>query len=163
MSVLLESDQQQLLPPGQQISLPIRVFDYEALKEHTCLIPRLLTSNYVCNRFTTLADQYAPLLQLHITSRYIWNGCNWQASTSIVVGLKQQVCLLHLPQTNSYVQYACHPTNGLVSTAAPDHQACMLQLHLTISHVFISCIISACTPVTVISYQHPCMLHWTSK
>ena len=41
------------------------------------------------------------------------------ANTFVVVGLCQQVCLLHLPLTHSYV-------NGLLSTIAPDYQACML-------------------------------------
>ena len=52
-----------------------------------------------------------------------------------------------------------YPNNGLVSTIAPDQHGCILQLHLTSSHVFISCILSACTSVTVSSYQHPCILH----
>ena len=51
------------------------------------------------------------------------------------------------------------PTNGLVSTIAPDPHGCILHLRMTSSHVFIRCILSACTSVTVSSYQHPCILH----
>ena len=39
------------LPQGQQTYLPLRMFDYVALDQHTCLKP----SSYVCNRFTRLA------------------------------------------------------------------------------------------------------------
>ena len=35
------------------------------------------------------------------------------ANTFVVVGLCQQVCVLHLPQTRSYVFYACTPPMGL--------------------------------------------------
>ena len=66
--------------------------------------------------------------------------------------------MLHLPQTRRYVPMLV-PTNGLVSTIAPDHHRCILQLHMASSHVFIRRILSACTSVTVSSYQHPCTLH----
>ena len=39
------------LPHGQQTHLPLRMFDYVALIQHTCLKP----SSYVCNSFTRLA------------------------------------------------------------------------------------------------------------
>ena len=39
------------LPQGQQTYLPLRMFDYVALDQHTCLKP----SSYVCNSFTRLA------------------------------------------------------------------------------------------------------------
>ena len=50
-------------------------------------------------------------------------------------------------------------TNGLVSTIAPDTHGCILHLCMTSSHVFIRHILSACTSVTVSSYQNPCILH----
>ena len=47
------------LSQGQQTYLPLRMFDYVALDQHTCLKP----SNYVCNSFTRLAAmlQYPSL------------------------------------------------------------------------------------------------------
>ena len=100
--------------------------------------------------------KHACLLELHLTSRYVWISCNLLASTSVVVGLNQQEYTCHRPKVMSLWSY---PTNGLVSTIAPDHQACMLQLHLTISHVITICLLSACMSATVSSYQHPCILH----
>ena len=52
-----------------------------------------------------------------------------------------------------------YPTNRLVSTIAPNHHGCILQLHMTSSHVLIRRTLSACTSVTVSSYQYPCILH----
>ena len=40
------------LPHGQQTYLPLCMFDYVALDQHTCLKP----SSYICNSFTRLAD-----------------------------------------------------------------------------------------------------------
>ena len=48
MSVLLSPDQ---LPSHQQTYIPLRMFDYVALDQHTCLKP----SSYICNSFTRLA------------------------------------------------------------------------------------------------------------
>ena len=42
---------QALLLQCQQSYLPLRMFDYVALGQHTCLKP----SSYICNRFTRLA------------------------------------------------------------------------------------------------------------
>ena len=42
---------QETLPQVQQIYLPLRMFDYLTLVQHTCLKP----SRYVCNSFTRLA------------------------------------------------------------------------------------------------------------
>ena len=39
------------LPQGQQTYLPLRMFDYMALDQHTCLKP----ISYVCNSFMILA------------------------------------------------------------------------------------------------------------
>ena len=117
---------------SQQTYLPLRMIDYVALDQHTCLKP----SSNVCNSFTRLAgmleypcfkrcfeptgmllavapDHLACRLQLTrpacmsvrvaSTSRYVWICCNWLTSTSVVVWLNQQVYMLHLPQTRSYV------------------------------------------------------------
>ena len=43
-----------LLPLGQQASLPLQMFVNVAQDQHTCLLPRLQTSRYVCNNFTRL-------------------------------------------------------------------------------------------------------------
>ena len=78
-------------------------------------------------------------------------------NTSVVVGLTRYICYTcFTPEVRSLCSY---PTNQLVSTIAPDHQACMLQFHLTSSLVFISCILSAFMSVTVLTYQHPCILY----
>ena len=118
------------LPQGQQTYFPLRMFDYVALDQHTCLKP----SSYVCNSFTRLADmlQYpkrcfeptgmfvavAPdhlarrlqtistsILSVRVasTSKYVWISCKWLTNTSVVVWLNQQVYMLHLPQTRRYV------------------------------------------------------------
>ena len=116
---------------GQQTYLPLRMFDYVALDQHTCL----KSSSYVCNNFTRLAcmlqclyfkrcfeqtgmfvavapDHLTSQLQLNSTSmyvsvvsasRYVWFSCNWLTSTSVVVWPNQQVYMLHLPQIRSYV------------------------------------------------------------
>ena len=83
------------LPQGQQTYLPLRMFDYVALDQHTCLKP----SSYVCNSFTRLAG----MLQYPCFKR-------WFVPTSMFVAvapdhlsrrlqLNQHACLLelHLP------------------------------------------------------------------
>ena len=100
---------QPLLPLGQQTSLP-----FQCLIKHTCLKPRLQPSSYICNSFTRLSGELcseaagmfvtdapghlAHRIQACISVRF--------ANTFVVVGLCQQVCLLHLPQTRRYVFYA---------------------------------------------------------
>ena len=90
----------------------------------------------------------------------------------------QQICLNQLQLTNKHIcscvaepagiyvtldmadmSLCSYSTNWLVSTIAPDPHGCILQLHMTSSHAFIRHILSACTSVTVSSYQHPCILH----
>ena len=124
------ADQASLLQ-GQQTYLPLHMFDYVALDQHTCL----KSSNYFCNSFMRLAgmlqclyfkrcfeqtgmfvavspDHLTLQLQLNSTSmsvsvastiRYVWISGNWLTSTSVVVWPNQQVYMLHLPQTRSYV------------------------------------------------------------
>ena len=157
----------------QQTYLPLRMFNNVAQDQHTCLIPSSFflwqlneTSRPIAvpmffklssqpeGMFVTVAIkllQYACLLDLHLTSRYAWISCSCLASTSIVVGLKQQVYILRLPQIRSY---ACTQPIG-----APGHQACMLQLYPTSSHVFLSWILSAYMSFTVSSSQHSCIWH----
>ena len=78
------------MPQAQQTYLPLRMFDYVALDQHTCLKP----SSYVCNSFTRLAgmlqypcfkrcfepigmfvavasDNHARRLQLNSTSMHV--------------------------------------------------------------------------------------------
>ena len=60
---------------GQQTYLPLHMFDYVALDQHTC--PK--RSNYVCNSFTCCStnvlnaalNQQACLLQLHPTTWHV--------------------------------------------------------------------------------------------
>ena len=47
----LQPPDQASLLQGQQTYLPLRMFDYAAMNQHTCLKP----SSYVCNSFTRLA------------------------------------------------------------------------------------------------------------
>ena len=140
---------------------------YVALDQHTCLKPR----SYICNSFTRQAGilQYPYFkrcfepacmsVRVASTSIYVWISCIWLTSTSVVVWLNQQVCMLHLPQTRSYVcmllpnlrpgKRNCTRPSCMYFTVAPDSS----------SHVFISCILSACMSVTVSSYQDPCIFH----
>ena len=125
---------QPLLPQGLKTSLP-----FPCLIEHTCLKPRLQPSSYICNSFTRLSG----LLQYHVfklcsetAGMFVTDAPGYLAhriqacisvrfaNTFVVVGLCQQVCLLHLPQTRSYVFYACTRQMG-----------CLAQLHQTIRHV----------------------------
>ena len=50
-STFSRPDAQASLPQGEQTYLPLRIFDYVALDQHTCLEP----SSYVCNSFMRLA------------------------------------------------------------------------------------------------------------
>ena len=117
--------------------------------------------------------QHACLLELHLTSRYVWISCNSLARTSVDGGggwtsrdicyicLNQQVYLLPLPQARSYVpmlvpnqragKHNCTRPSGMYVTVAPGKQPCLYNL-LTIS-------MQCCMSVTVSFYQHPCILH----
>ena len=125
----------------------------------------LSTSRHVCyscirppsTSVTIKILQHACLLELHIISRYQFL-C--PASTSVVVGLNQQVYMLHLPQTRIYVpilvpnQRACKHNFTILTgiymyvTAVHDQQPCLFKL-ITISiHVCYSFILSASMYVT---------------
>ena len=58
--------------------------------------------------FVTIASGHlAHQIQVFVTSNTSICKIVRFANTFVVVGLCQQVCLLHLPQTRSYVYYAC--------------------------------------------------------
>ena len=91
---------------GQQTYLPLRMFDYVALDQHTCLKP----SSYVCNSFTRLAG----MLQYHVLN----------------VSLNQQACLLQLHPTTWHDSTSMH-----VCWSCIYHQICLNQLQLTYKHI----------------------------
>ena len=154
---------QPLLPQGQKTSLP-----FPCLIKHTCLKPRLQASSYI--NVTALRD-YQACCSTHVFKRCSETACIFVtvapghlahriqacisvtfANTFVVVGLCQQVCLLHLPQTGSYVFYVCtrpravkhnctRPSDMYV-TVAPDQQSCLYMLHTISMHVSYSFILS---------------------
>ena len=91
---------------GQQTYLPLRMFDYVALDQHTCLKP----SSYVCNSFTRLAGKF----QYHVLN----------------VDLNQQACLLQLHPTTWHDSPSMH-----VCWSCIYHQICLNQLQLTYRHI----------------------------
>ena len=120
------------LPQGLQTYLQLRMFDYVALDQHTCLKP----SMYVCNSFTRLADmlQYpcinrcleitsmfvsvapdhlARRLQLNSTSMHVWSSC-----------IYQQICLNQLQLTYEHICSCVAEPAGIYVTLASDPQLC---------------------------------------
>ena len=116
------------LPQSQQTYLPLRMFDYVALDQHTCLKP----SSYVCNRFTRLEgmlqytccfepigmfvavapDHLARRLQINSTSMHVCKSCIYQqiclnqlqlTNKHICSCVAEPTYMLHLPQTSRYV------------------------------------------------------------
>ena len=73
---------------GQQTYLPLRMFDYVALDQHTYLKP----SSYVCNSFTRLTVALK-------TNRHVCCSCTQPPGTSVIILIDQHACLLelHLP------------------------------------------------------------------
>ena len=120
------------LPQGQQTYLLLRMFDYVALDQHTCLKP----SSVVCNSFTRLAgmlqfpclkrcfeptgvfvavapDHQACQLQLNSTSMHVCSSC-----------IYQQICLNQLQLTYKHIcSYVAEPA-GIYVTLASDPQLC---------------------------------------
>ena len=103
-----------------QTYLPLCMFDYVALDQHTCLKP----SSYVSISFKSLTGmlQYpcfkhcfeptamfvavAPddlVCLLHLPADMFESVATDLQAHSVVVWLNQQVYMLHLPQTRSYV------------------------------------------------------------
>ena len=162
------------LPQGQQTYLPLRMFDYVALDQHT----RLKPSSCVCYSSTRLAGtlQY-PCFKLSFwTNRH--DQTTWHvnynktrpACISVRLAFYQQMCLKQLQLTyqhicscvavtSRYICYTClrptvmsicsYPTNGLENTIAQDHQAC-----------FYSCTWLTVMPLLVAYYQHACLLQF---
>ena len=113
---------------GQQTYLPLRMFDYVALDQHTCLKP----SSYVCNSFTRLAG----MLQYHVLN----------------VVLNQQACLLQLHPTTWHDSTSIH-----VCWSCIYHQICLNQLQLTYKHIC-SCVAeTACIYVSLASDPQFCL------
>ena len=113
---------------GQQTYLPLRMFDYVALDQHTCLKP----SSYVCNSFTRLAG----MLQYHVLN----------------VVLNQQACLLQLHPTTWHDSTSMH-----VCWSCIYHQICLNQFQLTYKHIC-SCVAeTACIYVSLASDPQLCL------
>ena len=81
---------------GQQTYLPLRMFDYVALDQHTCLKPR----SYVCNSFTRLAGmlQY-PCFKCSFEPTGMFVAVAPDHQALVTIKLNQHACLLelHLP------------------------------------------------------------------
>ena len=120
------------LPQGQQTYLPLRMFEYVALDQHTCLKP----NSYVSNSFTRLAgmlqypcfkrcfeptgmfvavapDHLARQLQLNSTSMHVCWSC-----------IFQQICLNQLQLTNKHLCSCVAEPTGIYVTLASDPQIC---------------------------------------
>ena len=82
---------------GQQTYLPLRMFYYVALDQHTCLKP----SSYVCNSYTRLAGmlQYPCFKRCFEPNRHVCCSCTRPPGTSVTIKLDKHACLLelHLP------------------------------------------------------------------
>ena len=64
-------------------------------------------STHVFKLRTETAGMFVTVAPRHLAHRIQASISVGFANTFVVVGLCQQVCLLHLPQTHSYVFYAC--------------------------------------------------------
>ena len=134
MSVILSLDQ---LPRHHcyrvsRHNLPLRMFDYVALNQHTCLKP----SSYVCNSFMRLAgmlqypclkrcfeptgmfvaaapDHLARQLQLNSTSMDVCYSC-----------ICQQTCLNQSQLTYKHICSCVAEPAGIYVTLASDRQLC---------------------------------------
>ena len=87
--------------PGQQLYNVTASRDCQAC----CSTHVFKLCSETAGMFVTVApDHFAHRIQACISVRF--------ANTFVVVGLCQQVCLLHLPQTRSYVFKACTQPMG---------------------------------------------------
>ena len=123
---------QATLQQGQQTYLPLRMFAYVALDQHTLLKP----ISYVCNSFTRLAgmlqypcfkrcfestemfvaaapDHLARRLQLISTSMHVCLSC-----------IYQQICLNQLQLTNKHICSCVAEPTGIYVALASDMQIC---------------------------------------
>ena len=64
-------------------------------------------STHVFKLCSEIAGMFGTVAPNHLAHRMQACISVRVASTFVVVGLSQQVCLLHLSQTRSYVYYAC--------------------------------------------------------
>ena len=98
------------LPQGQQTYLPLHMFDYVALDQHTCLKP----SNYICNSFMRLEG----LLQYPCFKR-----CFKPAGMFVAVAPDHLACRLQLNSTSKHVCYSCISPADVFKSVATDLQA----------------------------------------
>ena len=86
----LPTSSQGIIATGPAEYLPLRMFDYVALDQQTCLKP----SCHICNSFMRLAG----MLQ-YPCCRHVCCSCTRPPSTSVTIKLDQHACLLelHLP------------------------------------------------------------------
>ena len=120
MSVLLAPDQQ-LSHHGHRVSryLPLCMLDFVTQDQYSTVfflssfmrlagLLQLLNSRhfwYICKRPPLY--QHTCLLELYLTSRYVWISCNWLGSTSVDVGAESagiSVILASDPQLCSYAR-----------------------------------------------------------
>ena len=101
------------------------------------------------------------MLELHLTSRYVWNSCNWLASISVVVGLNSR-CICYtclrlavmspmLIPDQRHSKHSCNRPSGMYVTVTPDQQPCLYMLHTISMHGCYSFILSASMYVTFAS------------
>ena len=145
---------QATLPQGQQTYLPLRIFAYVALDQHTCL----KSISYVCNRFTRLAGmlQYPCFKRcFEPTGMFVAVAPDHLArrlqliSTSMQSCIYQQICLNQLQLTNKYICSCVAEPTGIYVALASDAHICpyartqlmgwYAQLHQTIMDVFYIC------------------------
>ena len=117
---------------GQQTYLPLRIFNYVAVDQHTCLKP----NSYVCNSFMRLAgvlqypcfkrcfeptgmfvavapDHLARQLQLNSASMHVCESC-----------IYQQICLNQLQLTYKHICSCVAEPAGKYVTLASHPQLC---------------------------------------
>ena len=108
---------------GQLTYLPLCMFDYAALDQHTFL----KTSSYVCNSLMRLAG----MLQYRMLQYPCFKRCFESTGMSVAVASDHLPCLLQLNPTSMHVCKSCIY-----------QQICLNQLHLTYKHIC-SCVAEA--------------------
>ena len=111
MSVLLAPDQPSF-PQGQQIYLPLSIFEYVAQDQYTCQ----KQGSFV-------------LYQLYETNRPV------AAPMSLKFTLRQQAYVLHLHSTTWHVGYNCTITAYMSVRVTSYQQICLNELQLTSKHI----------------------------
>ena len=119
---------------GRQTYLPLRMFDYVALDQHTCLKP----SSYVCNSFTRLAGMlqypcfeccfeptrmFVAVAPGHLACRLQLNSTSMHVCWSCIY---QQICLNQLQLTYKHICSCVAEPAGIYVTLASDPQICLM-------------------------------------